>query len=45
MMAGWAEKGILNSPGYLVRKENHGSDFAEATTDRSTRMNTDGNWK
>ena len=28
MMAGWAGKGILNSPGYLVRKENHGSDFA-----------------
>ena len=28
MMAGWARNGILNSPGYLVRKENHGSDFA-----------------
>ena len=23
-MAGWAGKGILNSPGYLVGKENHG---------------------
>ena len=32
MMAGWAGKGILNSPGYLVRKENHGSDFAEASS-------------